>query len=147
MAQSQDPSRIRNYRNEHKVSSKNPEQFVILETITIEVVGDGPTPPQPPPSPVAPLSVPKVATPRGLEVDTDYASTEFDSKGGSRSNSDSNTESTEAEDFREGNYLDDGCRPSRFAEAREGVNVAVATQLTEYIDTLLSCRADDDHDE
>jgi len=81
VAQSQDPSRIKNYRNEHKVSSNNPEQLVPLETITIEVVSDTPLPP-----PMAPLigatggvvSVSKLATQRGREVDTDYASTEFE---------------------------------------------------------------------
>jgi len=142
VAQSQDPSRIQNYRNEHAVSSKNPEKLVPLETITIEVVSDTPLAP-----PITPLvgatgclvSVPKLATQQGLEVDTGYASTEFEvttgndssdsSKAASRSNSDSKTESTEGEDFREGNYLDQGCRPSRFAKAKEGVDVTVAVQL------------------
>jgi len=140
VAQSQDPSRIKNYRNEHKVSSNNPEQLVPLETITIEVVSDTPLPP-----PMASLigatggvvSVSKLATQRGRGVDTDYASTGFEvtndssnsSRAASRFNSDSKTESTEGEDFRERNYLDEGCRPSRFAKAKERVNVAVAAEI------------------
>jgi len=63
-------------------------------------------------------------------VDTDYESTEFDSsKARSRSISDSNTKSTEAEDLREGNYLDEGCRPNRFAKAKESVTVAIGAQF------------------
>ena len=65
-------------------------------------------------------------------MDTDYESTEFDSsKARSRSISDSNTKSTEAEDLREGNYLlvDEGCRPNRFAKAKESVTVAIGAQF------------------
>ena len=162
VVRSEDHTRIQNYRNEHNISDKNPEQLVPLETITIEVVSDRPLAPLvtsdrplatpvtpkafkrrggqpevtiaiqgikegyhpfkpstplspeenledssddegPPPEPVnlCILYVPKVATPREQEGDTDYDSTEFDSReAGSCSDSDSDTESKEAEDFR-----------------------------------------------
>ena len=45
VVRSEDHTRIQNYRNEHNISDKNPEQLVPLETITIEVVSDRPLAP------------------------------------------------------------------------------------------------------
>jgi len=106
VVRSEDHTRIQNYRNEHNISDKNPEQLVPLETITIEVVSDRPLAPlvtsdRPLATPVTPKAIKRrggqpeatLAAQRELEVDTDYES----SKAGSRSNSGS-TESTEADD-------------------------------------------------